>query len=91
MVASSVERVWHHAPLASTQKKVDKLSRATTERPHLTQAVWLDCGSKGMKVKAALLMQMSIGVDAFVPRQTCHFWSGHFHFEKDHAPLHIGH
>lgn len=42
LIASYVEQIWHDA--------ADETDSMFYCKPHLTHALWLNCGAKGMKV-----------------------------------------
>ncbi|CAG9534420.1 unnamed protein product [Cercopithifilaria johnstoni] len=42
LIASYVEKIWHDA--------ADEVDNMFYHKPHLTHALWLNCGAKGMKV-----------------------------------------
>lgn len=43
LIASYVEQIWHDA--------ADEADNMFYHKPHLTHALWLNCGAKGMKVR----------------------------------------
>ncbi|VDK28571.1 unnamed protein product, partial [Gongylonema pulchrum] len=56
LIASYVEQIWHDA--------VDESDSMFHRKPHLTHALWLNCGAKGMKVWMPFRDCLAIGVES---------------------------
>ncbi|KAM3719655.1 Guanine nucleotide exchange factor [Dirofilaria immitis] len=79
LIASYVEQVWHDAD--------DEADNIFHRKPHLTHALWLNCGAKGMKVWMPLFTERQTNDADY---NSCHSFISKrimLPFELDIAPL----
>ncbi|OZC11803.1 hypothetical protein X798_00984, partial [Onchocerca flexuosa] len=79
LIASYVEQIWHYA--------ADEADNMFCRKPHLTHALWLNCGAKGMKVWMPLFTARRTNDTNY---NSCHSFISKrimLPFELDFAPL----